>query len=266
MRVNINFQNITNQINSLNKKIINGGYDNNIYQKIDLREKEESISKLNQFKSANNSIQEHSKLASDILLSVDKDLDKMRELIIEFSDGTTSDKNVFKSELKSIIEGIEDKLNFKDSNGYLFSGTKRDVKPFSNNNYYGNLKDIELLTSDGIKNTKIEAPSFLVYENSNIIKELNDIVDNLGNMDLTKIDQIKNKLTKGIVEYGLNETKANHSIKLIDSQMISTEDLYEQKYKHLEKYIGDLNNSIIQYQTMAEVVSRTEKLSLVNYI
>jgi len=265
--VNISFQKINSQIQYFSDRVNNGGYDKNIYQSLDKSQMDESKATNNQFISANTSIAQNSKEGSKILESIDKDLDRFRELTLMFSDGAIKDRSVVSAELTSIRDTIESKLNSKNDQGYIFAGTSRNTKPFDSGNFNGNLNDTFLITSSGHRAVKLLGPTFAMTPNGNILNDLDSLITNLGDpSNLDKIDSLKGNISTGITKYGLNESSANSQISYLKELNISTEALFENKYKHMEKYIADLNNSILQYQAMASVMKKTEGLSLVNYL
>jgi len=262
-----NFNNISNQIDFYTKLIVNGGYDKRVSQLIDKSNLDTSLNILEQNSSSNNSIINISKQAQLLLNNVNSELDKFKELTIKYLNNTIPNNTSIKLELNSIKKSIEENLNFRNEQGYIFSGTKTNTKPFIDNNFNGNFNDIYLITSSNSKSIKIYSPDFLKTPDGNILQSLTNIINDLDNeSNLEKLQSLKENISIGITKYAINDNNAEKRNIINSNMKISTQEFYENKYNHLEEYIKNLNDSLNQYKSMSFIFNKTKDLSLINYI
>jgi len=268
MRISTDFTKINANINKYSDIINKGGYDQSQDMKRDKLSLDTEISIIDQQISSNQSIEQTSNFVDDVMSEITTDLNRFKTLIIKYSEGTLNNKDEIKTELSSLKDFIKFSLNQQNGQDYIFSGTKTDTKPFQDDDIYkGNYKDTKLLVSDGVLKDKLLAPTFLNTKDGNILQDLEGIINDMENSDnLNKIDEILKNVNIFRVENGSNADIALSKKKSLKSLKLSSEEIFESKYKNIEYYIFKLNEITVQYQAMASVLNKVQNLSLVNYI
>lgn len=108
-------------------------------------------------------IESSAKLADELMKNTDSTMGEMVELITLFKNKVTqavnatqtnTSREVIAKELETIRQQIVDLANTSVNGQFLFSGSLTNTKPFDySGNYYGDDKDMKIVTGDGVQNT-----------------------------------------------------------------------------------------------------------------
>lgn len=108
-------------------------------------------------------IESSAKLADELMSNTDSTMKEIVSLIGQFkvkvtqavnATQTGTSRDVIAKELATIKQQIVDLANTSINGQFLFSGSLTNTKPFDySGNYYGDDKDMNIVTGDGVKNT-----------------------------------------------------------------------------------------------------------------
>ena len=126
-------------------------------------------------------VEEASTLADELMKNTDSTMSEMEDLITQFkvkvtqavnATQSTTSREVIAKELETIRQQIVDLANTSVNGQFLFSGSLTNTKPFDySGNYYGDDKELQVVTGDGVKNT-YNLPGYnLFYKADNDFKK-----------------------------------------------------------------------------------------------
>lgn len=202
--------------------------------------------------------------------SVEDPLQRVRELLLEYVDGTSSDKNKtsISTEISENFEALLNRLSDKDhNNNYLFSGTDVKTPPFDNN-FDSQIKAGEKViqySNVGKMNISETIPASVL----GMMKSLKSGLDtnNFTEADIDKLDLAQDEITNKRVSLG-------SKINLLEStqEMSKNISLEFTKYHSnivdadIPKVMTELNKNETILEMSMQVFSKTKNLSLFNYL
>lgn len=242
-RFDYNLNHHTERINTIQKILSDGGIDyTDIGNFVTKLEKDTTVSFLDSsIRSIDIAINNYNTY-DNVLQSMDRSLGRFRELVLMKESDATPNKAPIEAEMKSIIMSIKslevEKLNKDES---LFVGDS-DV-PVGNNSYIPRTFGTDLIRVNGEK--------------------ISDVLTNTS--DLSSIDTVLERVNLSLTIVGMNTNTAN--------QLKGTKELqkvYEEKRladnSDYEGNLVKLNSQMKAYEAHMLMVSKMQKLSLVNYM
>jgi flagellar hook-associated protein 3 FlgL len=224
-----------------------------------------------------------------VLGYADDMLRKARAIAEEYSgSGVTADQRRFAAEeIKDIYDQVMQMANSKFEEGYLFSGYRTDLEPFTRDAdyqaaYQGNAGAFNLAVSESIE-VEIDTDGRSYFQNAggggvNIFDELKRIIDGLEMADLeagsAQVDAAVEALRDGILQVNNKQTEIGlqmYRLELTDRHWKSfkpkVEDaLGREEDADLERAIMELKNLEIAYEITMATAARMMQPSLLNFL